>query len=130
VTAAIEFIGGSLDGAVLSLPATACAVQTTGGSSYVIDDAARAWFTGHGHTGRQMTSMFSSARDHRDIEAAERALQPRGCRDCGATFADLNSWTVHRDPRWPGGCLPPGALGQLQERDGIWVVPGSDAARS
>ncbi len=66
---------------------------------------------------------------HSDAEAIDAARRPRGCR-CGATFIGDAACSIHRDPGWPGGCLPPGALGQLEERDGVWVLPGSDPART
>ena len=47
----------------------------------------------------------------------EEALKPRGCL-CGRTFADLASYTVHRDPS--RGCLDGDAFGQLTEVDGVW----------
>jgi hypothetical protein len=62
-------------------------------------------------------------------EAIDEALKPRGCGTCGLVFGSEAAFTVHRDAGWPGGCLPPGAAGQLAERDGVWVLPWSDAAQ-
>jgi hypothetical protein len=55
-------------------------------------------------------------------EALEEARRPRGCPSCGLTFIG-QAFAVHRDPDWPGGCLPRGALGQLEDRDGVWCLP-------
>ena len=76
---------------------------------------------------RRMTEAARRAADQQD--AVDEAMKPRGCPDCGQTFGSAGAFTVHRSGDWPGGCMPPGALGQLQERDGVWVIPGSDAAR-
>jgi hypothetical protein len=65
----------------------------------------------------------------RERDAVGAALRPRGCAVCGLVFGSHAAFAVAHDPAWPGGCMPPGALGQLRELDGVWVIPGSDAAR-
>jgi hypothetical protein len=63
-------------------------------------------------------------------DPVKEALSPRGCGRCGLTFGSAASWQVHfEDGPETSRCLPPGAFGQLIERDGIWVLPWSDAAK-
>lgn len=57
-----------------------------------------------------------------EAEALEQASKPRGCASCGLTFGSGTAYRVHRDASWPGGCLPPGAAGQLVDVDGVWVT--------
>lgn len=74
------------------------------------------------------TPPMTPAEQGREQEAIEHARRPRGCGSCGATFIGDAAFTIHRDPGWPGGCLPPGALGQLEQIDGAWCRRGSGAA--
>jgi hypothetical protein len=76
-----------------------------------------------------MSEIIRHARQAADAERAaiEEASKPRGCGSCGRTFADLASYTVHRDSRWPGGCVPPDVVG-LVDVDGVLCRIGSAAA--
>ena len=96
------------------------------------DDTGEYAYAGPGQTGEIMTEIIRQDREAAaaDRAAIEEARRPRGCRKCGRTFADLASWTVHRDPGWPGGCLPGDALGQLVDVDGVLCLLGSAAAGS
>ena len=63
---------------------------------------------------------------HADDPLAE-ARRPRSCRACGGLFIG-SAFTVHRVG---DRCLPGGdAYGQLEQVDGVWVMRGSDAART
>jgi len=117
--------GGSLDGALLELPAHVTGVVTIdrdGRSYYVLDDQAGAAgfvFTGFDTTGETMGKIARafSAAARGEREAVEAASSPIGCRECGRTLANLASMTVHQDQ---GRCLPDGAYGQLVSVDGVW----------
>lgn len=134
---AVRFTGGgSLDGAVRELPAGVTGIVTIerdGTRSWyeIDDDGGRARFAGLGPEGEAMGNASRALREAeaRDRAAVAEALRARGCGSCGGVFGSAAAFTVHRERDWPGGCLPPGALGQLAEVDGVWVIPGSDAAR-
>jgi hypothetical protein len=123
--------GGAADGLAREVPpgaVTAITPATGGGSSYYArDDSGDFRFIGFGIQGASMAGIIrrEAGTERRDREAAEAAMRPRGC-TCGLIFIG-SAFDVHRDPGWPGGCLPPGALGQLEERDGVWVLAGSAA---
>jgi hypothetical protein len=122
--------GGSLDVAVLDLPPGVASVTTTGGNYYEADAAGTFRFTGAGRTGEIMSGIIKRDRQEADAERAaiEAASKPRGCNSCGRMFADPSAYVVHRDPGWPGGCLPGDALGQLVDIDGVLCRIGSAAA--
>lgn len=135
-----EFTGGVLDGAVRQLPAhvdSAVTGRCGGQSFYVLDDDTGTFvFTGFNQQGATMAGIVRQSRDAARLEAeaierdaVDEALRPRGCPRCGLVFGSAAAFTVAHDPNWPGGCLPPGAAGQLAEVDGVWVLPWSDAAR-
>jgi hypothetical protein len=63
----------------------------------------------------------------REQEAIEEARRPVSCRRCGRTYGGSVAYQVAHDPEWPG-CVPPDVAG-LIEVDGVFCVPGSDAAR-
>ena len=63
-----------------------------------------------------------TARDQAAIEAARR---PRGCARCGRTFGNGTAYAVHFESGEGSACLPGDAYGQLEQRDGVWVVPGT-----
>jgi hypothetical protein len=57
-----------------------------------------------------------------DLAAALAAARaPQSCRHCGRLFIG-SAFGVHRDD---GECLPGDACGQLEQRDGVWVMVGS-----
>ena len=62
-------------------------------------------------------------------EAIEAALRPRGCGRCGRTFGNGTAYAVHFESGEGSACLPGDAYGQLEQVDGVWIVPGSDASR-
>lgn len=66
-----------------------------------------------------------------DQEAIAEATRPRSCPGgCGRIFAGASALAVHRDPGWPGGCLPDTMTdSQLAVVDGVYVLRGSDTAR-
>jgi len=118
--------GGSLDGAALDLPPCVTSVTTTGGNYYEFDAAGTFAFTGAGRTGAIMSGII---RRDRQADAAERAAieaaaAPRGCGRCGRTLIGSAAWTVHFESGEGSRCLPGDACGQLEERDGVWVLAG------
>lgn len=137
-TALCRFTGGSMDGAVRQVPegvTTAATIERDGTRSwYELDDTGPGGvfvFIGHNTTGEVM-SRFSkafseAARQQR--EAVAEALRPKGCGSCGQTFGTMGAYLVHFETGEGSRCLPPGARGQLAERDGVWCLPGTDAAR-
>ena len=135
-TVIAEFTGGPLDGGTRVVPPhvhTAVTMPRDGAASYYArdDDTGTFVFTGQSTQGAVMAGIirrFTEAA-RREREAVSEALQPRGCPACGLVFGSHAAYTVAHDPHWPGGCLPPGAAGQLEQHDGVWVIPGSDAAR-
>jgi len=128
--------GGSMDGAVRDMPAgvaTAVTVDREGGRSwYELDDRDSVyWFIGYGPEGEIM-SRFSRAFSEaarREQEAIAEAMKPKSCRSCGQTFGTMGAYLVHFEAQEGSRCLPPGARGQLAERDGVWCIRNSDAAR-
>jgi hypothetical protein len=78
-----------------------------------------------------MTRILDAFRRGADGEPdpVAEAMRPRSCR-CGLTFGSRGAYLVHFEAGVGSRCLPPGARGQLVERDGVWCLPGSDAARS
>lgn len=124
--------GGSLDGHVVDVPAATGSLRLHG-SHYVIEDedSIVATFVGHGETGAEMARISRQQRDRTaaEREAALTASQAQGCRQCGNTYGSLAAYQVHRDPGWPGGCLPDDACGQLVRVDGVWLTPTDAAAR-
>ena len=131
-TRTAEFEGGSLDGAVRQLPAGVRAAVTGRrdgtASNYVLDDDTGTFvFTGFNDLGANMAGIIRQSGDAErlDAEAIEAATRPRGCPACGLTFGSAAAFTVAHDPHWPGGCLPPGAAGQLVDIDGVWVTPAA-----
>jgi hypothetical protein len=133
--ASVRFRGGSLDGLALRLPAVATTVVTTeregGRSYYVIDDTAgTAWFTGFNEQGGEMAGIIRqfSASATAGREAIEAAMRPKGCPPCGRTFGTRSAYEIHFEQGPGSRCLPGDAYGQLVEVDGVWCVPGSEAA--
>lgn len=127
-----RFTGGSLDGAELDMPPGAgTSVHTTGGNHYELDETSGAFiFTGFDQAGAwAMSKIIGEFRDdaRSEREFIEAASRPRGCNSCGLTFGSQGAYQVHRDGRWPGGCLPAEGefLGQLVDVDGVWCTPGS-----
>lgn len=125
--------GGSLDGRLADIPARVTSVGTTGGSYYELDDTSGAFiFTGFDQTGASaMSKIIGEFRDdaRSQRELIEAARRPRGCGRCGRTLIGSAAWTVHFESGEGSPCLPGDAYGQLEERDGAWILAGSDAAR-
>jgi hypothetical protein len=121
---AVRFRGGSLDGGTLNLPPGTTSINTTGGNYYEIDDSGEFAFAGSGPFGREASMIIRGEREqsNRYQELAMEAARPKSCA-CGRTFADLASYTVHRDP--VQGCLPGDGHGQLEQVDGVWRRIGS-----
>jgi len=127
------FTGGSLDGAESDLPAGVTSVVTTGGNYYEIDDTGTFRFAGSGKRGAAMAGIIGRFRqDGRsgDQEAIEAAARPRSCSRCGGTYGSASAYTVHFESGEGSRCLPGDARGQLVSIDGVWCLPGSDAARN
>lgn len=138
ITTACRFVGGSLDGAVRQVPAgvtTAATTERDGTRSwYELDDSDPAGtfrFVGLNTTGETMSKLsraFSEAA-RRDREAIEEAMRAKSCRSCGRVFGSTGAYMIHFEDGEGTRCLSDGARGQLQEVAGVWVLPGSDAAR-
>lgn len=72
--------------------------------------------------------MFRRDLTHREQEAAAEAMRRRGCGRCGRTFGSSAGYSIHFESGEGSRCLPGDAYGQLEERDGVWVLRGSSAA--
>jgi hypothetical protein len=128
--------GGSLDGAALDMPAgvaTAVTIDRSGQSWYALDDTGMYVFRfiGYGQEGEIMGRLSREYREaaRQQQEAIEAALRPKGCGSCGQTFGTMAAYLIHFEDQEGSRCLPPGARGQLAERDGVWCIRNSDAAR-
>ena len=64
-----------------------------------------------------------------DREAIEAAMRPVGCRSCGQTYGSSGAYLVHFEQGEGSRCLTGDARGQLVDVDGVYCLPGSDAAR-
>ena len=127
--------GGSLDGAVLELPAHVTGVVTTdrdGRSYYALEDQADAFaFVGFDTTGETMGKIARafSAEAKAERESVEAAMKPVGCRSCGRTYGSQSAYIVHFELGEGSRCLSDDARGQLVEISGVWCLPGTDVAR-
>lgn len=65
----------------------------------------------------------------RDADELAEALKPRGCGSCGGFYGSASAYTVHFEQGEGSRCLPGDAHGQLEQVDGVWVLPWSDTAR-
>lgn len=125
--------GGSMDGAVLELPAHVTGIVTTerdgGRSYYVVDDqAATCTFAGLNEQGRDMGKIMrqftEAARAEREAIAAASAAV--GCSACGRTFGSPGAHGAAHD----GRCLPDSAIeSMLVNISGVWCWRGSDVSR-
>ena len=66
-----------------------------------------------------------------ELDAAMAAARaPKSCRSCGRLFVGASAWTRHFESGPGSRCLPDHRLeGTLVQRDGAWVVAGSEADR-
>lgn len=116
--------GGCLDGATAGTVLGGVFECHGSGSWYALDGGTLV-FAGHGTNGEAMAQVMQQFNDDRNREALEAAARPRGCGRCGRTFANSAAYSVHFESGEGSRCLPDDAFGQLEVRDGVWMLAGT-----
>lgn len=134
-TTLCRFTGGPIDGDIREVPTVAITAATTERNGdrgwYLLDDDGSFRFTGFNEIGATVAGFGKAFRkaSGAEREAIEAAMRPKGCGGCGQTFGSMGAYLVHFEAQEGSRCLPPGARGQLVDRDGVWCIPGFDPAR-